>query len=199
MPILKEKTAFLLICLFSITISFLGCATGYIKVSELNNPPPKKVFSDFDNFEMKDIVLSPEYESQPANVKAKDKIQAVLNARLSNVLESWGQKEIRGSGATLIIEPKITHVKFIGGNARFWVGPFAGSSAVIMEVILKNMETGEIIAQPEFYQQSNAWSGSFTLGATDNDMLTRIADLLIDYMIANYSEAVGGPTGKPKE
>jgi hypothetical protein len=37
--------------------------------------------------------------------------------------------------------------------------------------------------------------GGFTLGVTDNLMLTRVANLASGYIIANYDQAVGGPSG----
>ena len=37
--------------------------------------------------------------------------------------------------------------------------------------------------------------GAFSLGGADNAMLVRIANRLTDYLQANFSQAVGGPTG----
>jgi hypothetical protein len=56
-------------------------------------------------------------------------------------------------------------------------------------------QAGKVISAPEFFQRSNAMSGGFTLGVNDNMMLTRVAKLASDYVIANYDRAVGGPSG----
>ena len=58
-----------------------------------------------------------------------------------------------------------------------------------------DVESGELIAHPEFYQRAAAMGGAFTIGGTDNAMLIRIASLITDYTENNYHSAVGGPTG----
>lgn len=192
----KKKFSGGLVMFFLMLFALGGCATTNIGVSDLNNPPPKYKFSDFASFELKDVTISSEYAAHGANQKAMRKIQEVLKSRLNSPITAWNQKEKAAQGRTLVFEPKIVKVKFIGGGARFWAGPLAGSSAVQMEVVCKDKKTGNIIAQPQFYQQANAWSGSLTIGATDNMMLDRIANLIADYIVANYEASVGGPTGK---
>lgn len=189
------------LCISFILASFLfsGCATTYIKVDELENPPPKFKFADFSTYEMNDIIIAPEYDSSEANIKAKNKIQETLNSRLATIITAWGQKQVQSPKGTLVIEPRISQIKFIGGNARFWAGALAGSSAINMEVTYRDKETGEVVAQPKFYQHANAMAGAWSIGATDNVMLDRIASLIIDYTVANYETAIGGATGKPKE
>jgi hypothetical protein len=38
-------------------------------------------------------------------------------------------------------------------------------------------------------------AGAWTFGVADNNMLIRTATMSLDYLKANQSEAVGGPTG----
>ena len=59
----------------------------------------------------------------------------------------------------------------------------------------KIQESGDTIAYPEFYQRAAAMGGAYTVGVTDNLMLVRIANLLVEYLKSNYETAVGGPTG----
>jgi hypothetical protein len=75
----------------------------------------------------------------------------------------------------------------------------AGSSAVLMTARITEKETGRVVATPLFYARAEAWGGAFTFGVTDNLMLLRIADRLCDYLLANYTEAVGGVTGQDPE
>jgi hypothetical protein len=63
-----------------------------------------------------------------------------------------------------------------------------------MRVTIRD-NTGKVIATPEFFQRTAAMSGGFTMGAMDNVMLTRVAELASNYVIANYDTPVGGPTG----
>lgn len=180
-----------------ITIYLTGCATNYIKTSGEMNPPPKAKFSEFQQFEMRKLTISPEYADHPANKKAAAKIQELLHLRMDSLLETWNQKSAGSAGQTLVIEPEVTQIKFIGGAARFWAGALAGSSAVTMKVTYKDQSSGETIAEPNFYQHANAIGGAYSFGGTDNSMLNRIANLVMNYTNANYDEAVGGPTGTP--
>jgi hypothetical protein len=191
-----KKKAFLHGCLLLIFMAS-GCATKGIKVDSTTNPPPVNKFSDFGRFELREIAIADEYSGYDANINAKIKIEETLRSNLDQQLKEWNQSDHSKKRGTLIIEPKIVQIKFISGGARFWAGALAGSSAVNMEVIYREKETGEVIASPQFYQHAAAMAGAYSFGGADNAMLERIANIIADYTIANYNEAVGGPTGKP--
>ena len=182
----------------SVVFCLGGCATRDIYVDEHNNPPPKYKFSDFSKFELKDVTIAPKYSAHPANKKAHRKIQENFNNKLGIILEAWNQSQISSSKGTLVIAPEIVQIKFIGGGARFWVGALAGSSAVNMVVVYTEKETGEVVDRPNFYQHANAVVGGWSIGVTDNNMLDRIVDLIANYTVSNYKEAIGGVTGKPE-
>jgi hypothetical protein len=115
---------------------------------------------------------------------------------VSPIIDGWNRAAPQWQPVrVLVIEPMIEHIKFIGGGARFWVGPLAGSSAVIMKVKYIDKESGKLVSEPEFFQRAAAWSGAFTVGGQDNAMLARIVTLVADYTKRNYEEAVGGPSG----
>lgn len=174
----------------------LGACVTHIKTSVTHNPPPAEKFSAFTKFEISKVELAPPYAGQEANEKALVKIQENVSHVIDTKLGEWNA--IGASSATtrtLLIEPKITEIKFISGAPRFWVGPFAGSSAVILTANITEKESGEVIASPIFYARAAAMSGAWTFGAMDNVMLVRIANRLTNYLIANYPAAVGGITG----
>jgi hypothetical protein len=176
-----------------------GCAT-HISTNITQNPPPAERFANFNRFEMTAVALVPPYEGQGANEKALRKIQEDVSVRMVPALKEWNATgAARTPARTLLIEPTVTEIKFIGGGARFWAGPMAGSSAVIMTARITEKETGRVIATPLFYARAEAWGGSFTIGVTDNLMLPRIANRLCDYLLANYFDAVGGVTGREPE
>lgn len=181
---LQALLAATILCLAS------ACATD-IRAGATQNPSPEVTFNQFGRFELQSVKLAPRYANQSGNEAARAKIQKELELRLQPMFANWARRD----GATLVIEPVIDEVKFINGAARFWVGPIAGSSAVVMSVTFRDKRTGNVIARPQFYQQANAWGGSFTFGVTDNLMLNRIAELAAQYTAANYAQAVGGPTG----
>ena len=172
-----------------------GCVT-HIATDVTQNPAPPEKFSAFTSFEMTKVTLAAPYAGEGSNDKALLKVQENVSHKIDAVMAAWN-----ATGAsitprrTLLIEPVITEMKFINGNARFWVGPLAGSSAVILHVKITEKETGKVIATPVFFSRAEAWGGTFTIGSTDNLMLVRIAGRLTDYLVANYTVAAGGPTG----
>jgi len=66
-------------------------------------------------------------------------------------------------------------------------------------VRFSDADTGEEIADPEFYQHAAAMSGAWSMGGADNAMLARESTLIASYLSANYDQAVGGPTKLPDE
>ena len=173
-----------------------GCATRF-KPSASHNPPPAEILSSFTAFEIQAVSIAPAYANNGANQKALAKIQSNMSASVDPVLASWNQAGAgQGKDArTLVIDPLVTDIKFIGGFARFMVGPLAGSSAVIMRATLTDKETGQVVAAPEFYVAANAHGGAMTMGTTDNRMLSAIVENFKEYLLKNYAMLVGGPTG----
>jgi hypothetical protein len=183
-----------------LALAVASCATRYINPTTVQNPPPAETFSAFGQFELKPVSLAPAYSGDNANQRAAARIQDHFNRRVSPVIEGWNRATPQGQSVRiLLIEPRIEHIKFIGGAARFWVGPIPGSSAVIMKVKYSDKASGKLISEPEFFQRAAAWSGAFTVGGQDNAMLGRVVTLVADYTNGNYKSAVGGPSGATDE
>ena len=167
-----------------------------VSTTVMTNPAPTEKLSGFTHFEMAKIIMAAPYAGQPANEKALLKIQENVNLKADPLLKSWNEKGTSATPVrTLVITPVITEIKFIGGSARVWGGAFAGNSGVIIAVRFTEKETGKDIANPMFFARASAMGGAWTFGTTDNLMLTRVAGRLTDYLAANYTDAVGGPTG----
>ena len=155
----------------------------------VGDPQPSKVrFSEFSGVEMKHVTIAPEYAS--GNQRATKKIDEELFAKMRAVfpgLQDAGAvaNQVAAGARILLIEPQIEGLRFISGGARFWVGAMAGNSAVRMKVTYKDKGSGEIIADPVFYRQSNAWAGGMSVGAADNAMLREIAENAAGYTILN--------------
>jgi hypothetical protein len=181
-------------------LALAACATRYIKPSTVQNPAPAEKFSAFGRFDLQRVALDSSYAGQDANERATARIQEYFDSRVAPILDKWNRAGQPSSPArVLVIEPRIEHIKFIGGGARFWAGPLAGSSAVIMKVKYIDKASGRLVAHPEFFQRAAAWSGAFTVGGQDNAMLARIVTLVADYTSGNYQDAVGGPSGATAE
>ena len=174
-----------------------GDVVDYIEAKETNNPPPKAALNTFDRFEISPITMGAPYAGQGANEEAKTRLQTNLDERVPPLLTQWNAVAPKNTPPRVLkIEPAIRHVKFISGKARFWAGAFAGGTAALLTVKLTDAATGEVIAEPEFYQHANKFGAAWSFGATDKNMLIRITDLIASYLKANYTAAVGGPTGK---
>jgi len=165
-----------------------GCATK-IKASSSLNPAPATAFSTYGRIDIKPVAYAPGYKGNPA---ALGKIAANLDKDLAPSLAQWNSRP--ANGRTLTVEPIVEEMSFKSTTKRVFLGPLAGSSGVLMRVTFRD-NTGKVIATPEFFQRANAMSGGFTLGVQDNLMLTRVAKLASTYVIDNYDQAVGGPTG----
>ncbi|MFC4311395.1 hypothetical protein ACFPN2_20010 [Steroidobacter flavus] len=174
-----------------------GGVVDYIEAKQVTNPPPTTALNAFDRFEIAPIAMGDPYAGQPANEQAKERLQANLDERVPPLLNEFSGKPAKNDPPRVLrIEPTIRHVKFISTKARLWAGAFAGGTAVLMTVKMSDAATGEVIAEPEFYQHANAFGAAYSFGATDKAMLVRVADLVTNYLKSNYSAAVGGPTGK---
>jgi hypothetical protein len=171
-----------------------GTVVSYIEPKNAENPVPSMSLDKFQRFEITPIAMDDPYAGQKANEVAKQSIQENLDERIQPVLTEWNTKPAEGAPRTLKIEPTIRHVRFISGGKRFWGGALAGGSAVLMTVKLSDASTGEIIAEPEFYQHANKMGAAWSFGATDKAMLIREAAMLVNYLQANYTAAVGGST-----
>jgi hypothetical protein len=172
-----------------------GCVT-HIKTEITQNHAPAENFAGFTRFELAKVALVAPYAGQDANEHALVKIQENVSLKADPLLQGWN-----AAGATvtpvrtLVITPVVTEIKFIRVGVRLLAGALPGSSAVILRVTFTEKETGQVIASPLFYARAAAMGGRWTFGTTDNLMLVRIADRFTDYLAANYSAAVGGPTG----
>jgi hypothetical protein len=165
-----------------------GCATN-IKASSTSNPPPAKAFSAYSRIEVKPVAFKPGYTGDVAGLA---KIDQNLQKDLKPMLEQWNSRAADGN--TLVVEPVVEEMSFKHGAKRVLLGPLAGSSGVLMRVTFRD-NTGKVIATPEFFQRTAAFSGGYSFGVNDNMMLTRVANLASNYIVANYDKPVGGPTG----
>lgn len=172
-----------------------GCVTTVDVPTSTLNPPPASGLSAFRQIELVPIRFAPDVQTNDANQKALRKIQENVDAKIGPTLKAWNANPSARSNGQLVIEPVITELKFVSGGTRFIAGALAGSSAVVMRVHIFAKQSGDTIARPEFYQRAAAMGGAYSVGVTDNLMLTRIADLMTDYLQANYERPVGGRTG----
>lgn len=177
-----------------------GSVVDYIEPKSATNPPPSVALDQFDRFEITPFAMDAPYAGQASNEAAKERLQANLDERVQPVLAQWNALPPKHDPArTLKIEPTIRHVKFVSGAVRFWAGAFAGGTAALVTVKLSDAATGEVIAEPEFYQHADKRGAAWSFGATDKAMLIRVTSMITDYLRKNYPQPVGGATSVADE
>ncbi len=165
-------------------------------VAEPQNPPPLNALGGYDAYELAPIAMGPPLAGDAGKEKAKGKIQEHMNNETGPIIAQWNT-DAAGStrGQTLLFEPHIEKLKVVSGGARFWAGAFAGDSYVVIKLRIVEQPSGTVLGEPEFYQRAAAMSGAWTVGGQDKDMMHRIVLLTNKYLLMNYEQPVGGPTG----
>ncbi len=182
---------------FAIGISISGNGHAGPADGLTENPPPVAPLNGFSKYELHDLTMGPPYAGQAANEKAVAKIREHLRNQVGPVISAWNSAGAHSASTnTLLIEPQVVEIKFIGGSARFWVGAMAGSSYVVLRVKMTEQPSGRVIGEPECFQRAAAMAGAWTMGGQDNDMLQRVVTLISGFLANNYDAAVGGPTGR---
>jgi hypothetical protein len=179
-----------------------SCAT-HIRKPAMAPQPATARFGQFGAFELRTVALAPAFGGPGgANEKATRKIDELLQQRMPMALAGIrpmvpaaapapGAPPAVPSAApapavpTLLINPQVEEIKFVGGGARFWGGAMAGSSAVLMKVSFIDAATGRVLAEPEFYESAGAYAGAWSFGGADNAMLSHVVDDVCSYSAGN--------------
>jgi len=164
-------------------------AKSAYKSREYAANPSKIKFGEFNSVELKETELSPQENNEGNRKSAKviDKLLLVgLNGIWPNLKVIPAGGEFSKSGErTLQISPRIEHIHLVSVGARIWVGVMAGGSDLIMHVDYRDSSTGEIIANPDFWQGNNAWSGGWSHGAPDNQIRDAVVAQIAAYTSGN--------------
>lgn len=166
---------------------------------DAQNPPPSAALDTFSAFELMPLKMGAPWAGQKGNEVARERLQANIDERVKPLVATWSASP-SGKGRTLRIEPEIRYVRFITGGKRFFAGGFAGASSILVKLRLTDVDTGALIAEPDFYQHANALGAAWSFGATDKTMLIRISNMVSGYLESNYHQAVGSAISEaPKD
>lgn len=182
---------------FFAVLFLCACASNPIERAAIgDNLPPSEAFSNFKGFELKPVDLAKAAEST-ANREAVREIQGALDFYMKGTVANWNNAGAARGGAerTLVISPVVEELRVVSKKARFWKKAFGGDSEVVMRVSFVEKETGRAVTSAVFYSVTSAQRGAASYGGSDEAMLSRVANQLADYLLRNYEEAVGGPSG----
>jgi hypothetical protein len=175
-----------------IVMAMAGLATAAWAQGNPRNPPPATKFADFGAFELRKLVMPPQGGVAEGPVIT---LNQHLEAQIRPILEGW-KAGGASNGRLLVIEPVLIEMHYVSRQARGWGGQFAGgNSFVTLHLKLTDAASGELIAEPEFYEQTDMMNGD-TKGISDRNMLRHVARAASDYLKQNHDAAVGGPTGR---
>ncbi len=152
------------------------------------DPEPRPVAS-YSRFELRDVRA--QVEVQP---KVIDKITTELKLKLDEPLARWNAEgSLPGHVGSLAIQVEITQMKFVSGGKRFFAGALAGGSSCSATAMLIDAESGKLLARKVFGEMSGGRKGAFTMGATDNLMLDRLAAAMGTWVIEQHSQLAPAP------
>ena len=161
-------------------------AVAEVEVARL--APPLKPLAEFSEYELKPIAMSTGVQADDAKVAVAQELGAKLHARITPLLEKW--RASRGQpmqSGVLLIEPKVQELRVISGGARFFLGIMMGESFIDMDVKLTDSATGQVIATPRVRRSAGAWGGTWSIGATDRNLLDYITEIAHRYLEVNHT------------
>lgn len=173
-------------------LALAGCAASPEKLKSVASTesarlaPPSKPLVNFSHFDLKPMVLSPAVVREEGKVKEAKDLENRLRAFLQPILERWNAEPKSDQSGTLIIEPRLASLKIVSGGARFWAGALAGNSNIDLDLVLIEKETGQKIASPRIKNESGAFAGGWSIGASDQNLKDYIAHTAGQYLKDNY-------------
>ncbi len=164
-----------------------GCATN-IHPRDETIQPSKAPLGGFATVAMRPLMVEA-MEGDSGDIAAVRHIEHTLRGCMLAIFPGliFGPQveAAAGFGQGLLIEPDLVALKKVGTAERIWVGPMAGSSAVLLRLRFTDAHTKVVLAEPVFYSKASAWGGAFSFGASDNAMLSRLTSDACQYSRRN--------------
>jgi hypothetical protein len=146
---------------------------------------PARPLAEYARFELRDITAQAQ-----VHPKVMTKFTTELKLRIDESLGRWNAEGDKpGHAGTLAIEVVITEMKFVSGAKRFWAGALAGGSRSVAITRLIDVDSGQVLYTQEFREQANSVAGAYSIGASDNAMIDRLAAGIATWVIAHHDRA----------
>ena len=147
---------------------------------------PSKALSAFSSYELRPIVSSDQVKDDPDRIEQAHILEAKLKEKLLPLFAQWSSTGDSPRSGNLIVQPEFLRLRIVSGGARFWIGQMAGNSSIDFDLVLIDDSTGEEIAKPRIVRSGDAWSGAWTKGGSDKDLLDYTAHIAHQYFVSNY-------------
>jgi len=154
------------------------------------NPAPVEALKNFQHFEHKPVQLTGDLKEKGSIETAVEALQANMQLRSMQRARDWNQKSTSPDGRTLVIEPIVTHARFVRPAGRIFLGPLMGGSYLELKLRLVDKASGQVIGEPMFYQRAGAGAAGWAVGIVDRAMLVRVSNQVDHYLRDNDNAPV---------
>lgn len=153
-------------------------------------PVVQKLPKKYDRALVEPFTIAPAYSKDYPNAAA------TLQRSMVEGLKAGGKftrvellnKGKRGKGHALIIRADITKLRIASTSARFWGGPFVGSSGIELELQLIDGATGKVMRTKKMSSWNNSWAASWNFGASDRSLLDDVGKIMAKYILQTIPE-----------
>jgi hypothetical protein len=144
--------------------------------------------SGYTVFELRPAILDESVPKPRSYTAVVSKLNANMETHCGAKIAQWNSiRTANEQRVVLVIEPHLTKIHFVGGNARFWLGPLKGNSDIFSTVKIVDAASGNVLAQESFRGHGNGFKGMMTIGITDNLMIVTVAENMCDYIIRSIA------------
>ncbi len=147
-------------------------------------PAPAAPLSSYGKFELKPIEMVDSVANDEAKAAVAKDLERRTRERMQPIFARWNADSGGGPAAakTLIVQPRVTRLRVISGVTRAFIGAWVGESFIAMDLELRDAATGAVVASPSIAQNADAAAGTWSFGATDQNLLNYIADIASQYL-----------------
>ncbi|MBX2811467.1 MAG: hypothetical protein KTR25_06650 [Myxococcales bacterium] len=146
--------------------------------------PPSRPLSDFTALELAPLSMDPEVEKDEGKVEKMKYFDQIVTDRIASLKLNWPKN---GNAGTLVFQAHINTVRIISGKSRFWIGSIPGESHIDMFITLTDQQTKQEIARARIQQKAGGSLGSWSFGASDENVLHYAKDIAYAY-VAHHSQ-----------
>lgn len=150
-------------------------------------PRPAEPLSNFNEFQLKPFELTDGVLDDADKTRVSAELEEKLKARLAPLFEHWRKVHPNDLGhRVLVIEPLLLRLRIVGATNRVFSGAYARESFIEMDLYLRDGPEGTSLGTAQIRTYSNPATGSWTLGATDRNLVNEVVEVAYRYLSHNF-------------
>ncbi|RUM37459.1 MAG: hypothetical protein DSY57_04125 [Desulfobulbus sp.] len=150
----------------------------------------QKLAKRYDRAFVAPFTIAPEYGKDYPGAAAtlqRSMVEGLKAGKKFSRVETLNRKK-PVTGRALIVKANITKLRIASTSARFWGGPFAGSSGIELELQLIDGATGKVVRTKKMSSWNNSWAASWNFGASDRSLLDDVGKIMAEYILQTIPE-----------